>query len=236
MKAPASSFSRRDTELRELMDDPHCDPVRLERTYRQFAVVNRLLSGWRRIYVRRIRPLLDPERPTTLLDVGFGGGDVARALAGWARRDGLALRITAVDPDERAVARVRPGDGDGVRYERATSADVLARGEEFDVVVSNHLLHHLDADELAGLLRDSASIARRLVVHNDLARGRAGYAFWAAVTLPLARTSFLHTDGLLSIRRSYRRAELQAAAPAGWHVASMLPQRLLLTHEPRTAR
>ena len=75
---------------------------------------------------------------------------------------------------------------------------------------------------------DSQALARRLVVHNDLSRGRAGYGFYAVATVPFARGSFIHQDGLLSIRRSYRRAELQAVVPPGWQVRSMFPQRLLL--------
>ncbi|THE10732.1 methyltransferase, partial [Kocuria rosea] len=95
-------LSRRDAELRELMDDPCCDLVALRRTYARFDVVNSLVAGWAATYRRRIRPLAVPGRPLTLLDVGAGGGDVARALARWAQRDGIDLRVTGIDPDARA--------------------------------------------------------------------------------------------------------------------------------------
>ena len=226
-----AGLTRRDTESREFMDSPDCDLDRLERTYRQFSTVNRLFSGWRRIYRQWIRPRLDTNRPTTLLDVGFGGGDISRALSGWAARDGLVLRTTAIDPDERALRHVRGLPDAGVHFEQASSADLVARGERYDVVISNHLLHHLDTAALTALLADSVALSRRLVIHNDLSRGRAGYGFYAAVTLPFARRSFIHQDGLLSIRRSYRRPELRAVVPPGWRVRSMFPQRLLLTHE-----
>ncbi len=224
-------FGQRDTQSRELMDDPGGDPDRLERTYRQFTIVNRLVSGWRRLYRGRIRPRLDAHTPTTLLDIGFGGGDIPRALATWAARDGLVLRITAIDPDERAIGHVHGMPDAGVRYERASSADLVARDERYDLVISNHLLHHLDTAELSTLLEDSAVLSRRLVIHNDLSRGRAGYDVYAATTLPFSRRSFVHQDGLLSIRRSYRRHELQSIVSPGWQVESMFPQRLLLTHE-----
>ncbi|KHD72094.1 hypothetical protein MB27_42235 [Actinoplanes utahensis] len=220
----------RDTVSRELMDDPDCDPDRLERTYRQFRTVNRLFSGWRRLYRQWIRPHLDTDRPTTLLDVGFGGGDISRALTRWAARDRLILHTTAIDPDGRALEHVRRLPAAGVRFEQASSADLVARGDRYDLVISNHLLHHLEPDGLAALLADSRALARRLVVHNDLSRGRAGYGFYAVTTWPFARRSFIHQDGLLSIRRSYRRPELQAVVPPGWQVTSMFPQRLLLTH------
>jgi len=226
-----TGLARRDTESQEFMDSPDCDPDRLERTYQQFSNVNRLRSGWRRIYRRCIRPRLDAHRPTTLLDIGFGGGDISRALAGWGARDGLVLRTVAIDPDERALRHVHRLPHAGVRYEQASSADLVARGERYDLVVSNHLLHHLDTVSLTALLADSEALSRRLVIHNDLSRGRAGYGVYAVATLPFARRSFIHQDGLLSIRRSYRRPELQAVVPPGWQVRSMFPQRLLLIHE-----
>lgn len=76
-------LSRRATDLQELMDDPTCDLKSLRRTYAQFRIVNRLVSGWGQLYRRRLRPLLSAATPTTLLDVGSGGGDVPRALAGY---------------------------------------------------------------------------------------------------------------------------------------------------------
>jgi 2-polyprenyl-3-methyl-5-hydroxy-6-metoxy-1,4-benzoquinol methylase len=221
---------RRDTNVQELMDDAGCDPSALQRTYARFAAVNRLVSDWRRTYRTQVRPLLSADRPTTLLDIGFGGGDVARALRRWAVQDGLDLTVEAIDPDPRAVAFVsaRPATP-GVRFRRAHSAELVEAGERYDFVTSNHLLHHLDEPGLQRLLADSERLARRLVLHSDLRRSRTAYLAWAAASWPTARDSFLFTDGLLSIRRSYRPAELAALVPSGWSVRSQPPFRLLLT-------
>ena len=88
----------RDTELRELMDDPDCDPLRLARTLDRFEVVNRLISGWGTVYRRELRPHLRGRR-TRVVDLGCGGGDLVRRLAGLARRDGLDVEWVGADPD-----------------------------------------------------------------------------------------------------------------------------------------
>lgn len=238
---PRSSAStvllqRREVEARELMDDPDCDLQALTRTYRHFRVINALVAGWRRVYLRRLRPLLSASRETTLLDLGCGGGDVAIALARWARRDGLRLTVTGIDPDERAFAfcSARPPEV-GVTFEQTTSAALVAAGRTFDVVVSNHLLHHLDDDARGALLDDCERLARRVVVHNDIARSPVAYAAYFVATLPFVRgarphASFIHDDGLLSIRRSFRPAELAALVPPGWRVRAQFPYRVLLLH------
>lgn len=226
------TLERRAVDLTEIMDDPACDPVALDRTYRYFKPINAVVSGWRRVYARHLRPHLSAHEPTTLLDIGSGGGDVPRALARWAARDGLRLAITAVDPDERAHRYVTAQPPTpGVEFRQASSGDLVRDGETFDLVTSNHLLHHLDHDTLASLLAHSAVLARRLVVHADIERGRLAYAAYAAGTWPLARRSFVYDDGLASVRRSYRPHELAAVVPPGWEVRTQLPYRLLLVRD-----
>ena len=218
------------------MDDPACNLAALERTYRDFRVVNALVSRWRRIYTSRLRPLLSRVQPTTLLDIGCGGGDVPRALARWASKDRLLLEITAIDPDARAAAFVAGlAPVPGLRFATMTSSDLVQQGARFDIVTSNHLLHHLDADEREALLADSEALARRLVVHNDISRSPVAYGAYFAATLPWRRrhpeATFIRDDGLLSIRRSYRPGELAAVAPQRWRVARHFPYRLVLLHD-----
>ncbi|GHC98919.1 class I SAM-dependent methyltransferase [Zhihengliuella salsuginis] len=223
-------LARRDEHVLEQMDRPDCDPARLANTYRQFRLVNAVVSGWRRTWVSRIRPVLSTSRTTTLLDVGSGAGDIPRAFARWAARDGLALQVTAIDPDERADAYLRSlPPVPGLTHRRAHTADLVAEGARYDVVTSNHLLHHLDAAQLGGLLADSEALAGRLALHSDIARTRLGYPLFSVATLPF-RDSFIREDGLTSIRRSYRPAELRAVVPDGWRVETQTPFRNLLVH------
>ena len=207
---------------------PGCDPARLNRTYAQFSVVNRALAGWHGIYRTHLRPVLSSTTETTLLDIGCGGGDVPVLLAAWAARDRLKLRITAIDPDRRAFEfALHRGPVDGVTFRQATTTELVGEGQRYDVVVSNHVLHHLGTAELPQFLAESAQLSRGTVIHNDIRRSPAAYALFFAVSWPFPG-SFIRQDGLTSIRRSYTAAELQAAAPPGWSVLPRPPFRNLL--------
>lgn len=207
----------------------------LERTYERFPLINAVISRWRSVYRRDIRPLARRRR-IRILDVGAGGGDVSRALAAWSRRDGLAVEVTALDADARADRWARSRGG-GVEYRCAFTTALVDAGETFDVVISNHLLHHLSADELTALLRDSAALVSGggVVIHRDIARSRLAYLGFAAGTFPFAKNlladSFIRDDGLTSIRRSYTPGELSAAVPEDWQVRTAFPARLELRYE-----
>nr|WP_091186714.1 methyltransferase domain-containing protein [Microbacterium humi] len=224
-------LSTRATTLVEKMDEPDCDPRALRRTYRRFTLVNRLVSGWRSVYRSRIRPRLSAERPTRLLDVGCGGGDITLALARWAARDGLQLEVTGVDPDRLAINVAKDAAARGrarARFVRATASQL---DERFDIVASNHVVHHIA--DLPGFLAETTACctAEGLVLHSDIERSRGAYAGFALLAVPLSPGTFVRVDGLRSIRRSYTAEELRQAAPAGWTVTRHTPRRLLLARE-----
>lgn len=223
------SFQQRAADLEELMDDPACDRELLFRTYAQFSVINPLLARWRTVYRRRIRPLMRPGVPFRLLDVGFGGGDIPRRLDRWARRDGLRLEITAIDPDPRAAEFAARGDWpDTITFRSCDTATLRAEGARFDAVISNAVLHHLDPASVARLLVDSQALATRLVLHNDTVRSALAYALFSTFVAPWLRRSYAAEDGRRTVRRSYRPAELRSLAPTGWRVEPLVPFRQLV--------
>nr|WP_314842759.1 methyltransferase domain-containing protein [uncultured Microbacterium sp.] len=227
-------LSSRAVDVRELMDEPDADEAMLARTYDRFRFVNALVANPGSLYWKDVRPRARTG-PVRILDIGAGGADVCRFIAARLRRDGLSGEVTALDADERAVRWAESHDGGaGVRYLHAFSRDLVDEGEQYDIVFSNHVLHHLGAAELQSVLRDSARLVcpGGVVVHRDIARSRAAYALYAGATWPLQSTllrgSFIRVDGLISIRRSYTPSELAAVAPRGWQVRGALPARLEL--------
>ncbi|QIG39095.1 methyltransferase domain-containing protein [Microbacterium sp. 4R-513] len=218
----------RDTVVVELMDDPDCDPARLAATLRRFDVVNRLWSGWSRLYRSRLGPFLGSlDRPARVLDLGSGGGDLVARLSRLAERDGLDVRWIGADPDPRALDVARERASSRIEF-RATDASSLgAAGERFDAVLSNNVLHHLGADELAAFAADSRALSDGIVLHSDIRRSRAAYGLYAIAVTPFAPGTFLRTDGLRSIRRSYHADELAGSLGAPWRVTDASPFRIV---------
>jgi len=228
-------LERREPWLVEHMDRPDVDPVRLRNTFQQFDRVNRWISRWDGIYRTRIRPLLSPSRDQRLLDVGCGGGDMARRLHDLARSDGLRLQVVGLDPDPDALTVAQARACDRVSFRRGHAADLIREEETFDFVICNHLLHHFGNADLAALLHDLEALATRRILCSDIERSRLGYTLFSILTRPLFRNSYIREDGLTSIRKSFTRDELKAVVPAGWEVDRTLPFRLLAWYDPPAA-
>lgn len=218
----------RDGDVAELMDDPDCDPRLLAATLRRFDTVNRLISGWGGVYRSRLRPhLASLGRPARVLDLGCGGGDLALRLARLAARDGLDVQWVGADPDPRAIAVAQEHAAPGVEFRCTDAASLRSEGAAFDAVLSNHVLHHLSAGELVAFADESLALSRGIVVHSDIRRSRLAYALYAVGVTPFAPGTFLRTDGLRSIRRSYRVDELASALGGSWRVEAASPFRTL---------
>jgi 2-polyprenyl-3-methyl-5-hydroxy-6-metoxy-1,4-benzoquinol methylase len=224
-------LTQRDTESTERMDDPNCDPAELENTYMQFGWVNSLISRWEYIYKREIRPLLKYDEQNSILDIGFGGGDIPIKLARWASDDGFDLRITAIDPDPRAFNFVQKNDRpENVEFLQCEISELDPENQKFDFVISNHVLHHLTSEQLDKMLNLSKKLSKKVVIMNDGRRSDWAYLLFNIFSRPIFRSSFITEDGLTSIKRSYTTKELISAVPNGWQVKPLFPFRLLLMY------
>ena len=136
-------------------------------------IANRYLGGATSI-LGPLRALLrsEPPRVVRVLDVGCGGADVPRALAGWARRRGVRLRITAVDQDPVVVARAAAAcrAWPEIRVVRADATRLPFADHSFDYVTSSMLLHYFGLAEAAAVLTGWRHLAIRAVVVADVRR------------------------------------------------------------------
>src|ERR1039457_1760238 len=202
----------RNTTEKEKLEIPGADMQLLQRTVRQFKLINILFSASSRLIRTHFFKLMeqDPERIYTLLDVGAGGCDIAIRTVREARQRGFKLNITALDNDTRilplACQAIR--DYPEIRIVEGNALD-LSRLGSFDFVFSNHLLHHLAWDDIKIFLDSISARTRLAFVMNDLKRSKIAYLGFTILGKLLAPRSFHFYDGRLSIRRGFLPEELR---------------------------
>lgn len=222
------NLTNRNEQIVEAMDDANCDHQLFLRTHQQLATVNRLLCRWRHLYTRHIRPRCQAGETYRLLDVGCGTGHLLITLSNWARRDQINFQLVGIDLDDRAFTIAE----DGVSLRRQAIEAVAADSEHFDFVVCNHVLHHLGASSVPGFLAAIESVTTRVAIVNDIERSQFAYRAFPLVGLWF-RKSWILSDGLLSIRRSFTQAELIRQASPLWQIQKLIPSRLVAIYNAK---
>jgi hypothetical protein len=207
-------FSQRASprELPELMDGD-CSYEDFRDCLRSLETVNRWLLGYRPTLAWLERLSHGLRETIHIVDVGSGGGDFLRQIAGWARRRGIAVQLTGIDLNPyaaRAAAESTPREL-GITW--VTSDAMEYRPEKpMDIVVSSLLAHHLEDEEIVALLRWMEATTQVGWFINDLER-----AEWSSRMFAWIRWHWLvRHDGPVSFRRAFRKEDwVRLLAAAG---------------------
>jgi ubiquinone/menaquinone biosynthesis C-methylase UbiE len=191
----------------ELLDDPGADPRLVEQSLKSIARSNRWFGG--RAAVRfGLARALEGAAPgaLTLFDVGTGAADLALDAERWGRGRGFAIRGIGID---QSFPAARVARGNGVATVVGCAGSLPLRAGSVDLVLVSQVIHHLTRPAAMQLLAESQRVARRAVVVCDLRRARLAEAgFWLGSRV-LRFDRETRADGITSVRRGYRAAELK---------------------------
>jgi len=192
----------------ERMDDPDLDPAIYAAVLGDLARVNAWTLAHRATLAWLGRVAADRRR-LRLLDVGFGQGDMLRAIAKWARRRGIAADLVGVDlnPNSEAIARAATPAGLPIDYRTGDYRDLAG---PFDFIVSSLVAHHMSDDELDSFLRFMEARAELGWFLNDLHRLAISYHGFGLLGRILRVHHIVREDGQISIARSFREDDWRA--------------------------
>jgi 2-polyprenyl-3-methyl-5-hydroxy-6-metoxy-1,4-benzoquinol methylase len=202
-------FSRRvpPRDLPELMDG-ECSYEEFRGCLRSLEQVNRWLLGYRPTLAWLERLQRGLRDPVHIVDVGSGGGDLLRQIAGWAQRRGIAAQLTGIDLNPyaaRAAAESTPKEL-GIAWVTGDALEYRPK-KPVDIVVSSLMAHHLEDEEIIAQLRWMEATAQAGWFINDLERSeRTSRMFgWLAAIAGWHR--FVRHDGPVSFRRAFREED-----------------------------
>jgi len=223
-----TDFRRRSPQL-EWMDTESVSAEDFAQCLADLAVVNTMtLARPPTIaFMRRVARGMAAGTRLSVLDVGFGEGDMLRRIHRWGTRRGLRMELSGVDlnPWSTAAAEAATPAVMGIRYLTSDLFD-LPPGET-DVVVSSLFTHHLTDAQVVDFLVWMEARARRGWFVNDLHRHPVAFHGFRLLSGAAGWHRFVQHDGPISVARSFRRrdwdallrrAGLASKATVRWHM------------------
>ena len=235
------SFAHRSAES-EMMDEADVTPADFAACLNDLAAVNTVT----RARPPTLRWLADaclamaPGTAFTLLDVGYGEGDMLRAIHGWASAKGLRPRLIGIDLNPRSEPAARAATDPALGIDFRTG-DVFAfdAAEPIDFIVSSLVTHHLDDRQVGQFLMWMEDRARRGWFVNDLRRSAIAFYGFTALSQVIRWHRFVRHDGPVSVARSFVADEWQRALAnagiVGATVAKAFPFQLTVARLKRSA-
>ena len=215
-------FSRRAAGP-EIMDDDRLDAATYAAVIADLARVNSITLA-RPLTINWLKKQTKSLDSFSVLDVGFGHGDMLRAIAAWARRAGKRVRLVGVDLNPRSApaARAATSPDDGIEYVTGQAEDIDFKP---DFIISSLVAHHMGDAELAGFILWMQAAAARGWLINDLHRHPLAWLGFQALARLFGWHPIVRHDGALSVRRSLVRSDwtkllkmAEIAAEVRWHI------------------
>lgn len=186
----------------EQMDSADLDPAVYEQVMHGLARVNKFTFTVHPT-IAFLKRAIGSAKRFRLMDVGFGDGDILRAVARWARRRGIEADLVGVDLNEKSLRAAHAATPPDLEIDFRIG-DYLDQPGPFDFIISSQTTHHMTDHQLLTFIRHMEKEARMGWLICDL--HRHGFAHWGFPIL--ARLLMVHRivreDGTLSIARSFR--------------------------------
>lgn len=194
------------SQAEELMDDPALPLADYRAVMADLARVNTVTMA-RRPTLDFLARHIGSAKRFRLLDVGYGEGDMLRAIAKWAQRRGIEAELVGIDlnPSSESAARAATPATMNIAYQTGDYADL--QEQKFDFIVSSLVAHHMTRGQLTQFLRFMNAEAKRGWFVNDLHRHGFAYLGYPLLARLFGWHAIVRHDGQLSIARSYRPAE-----------------------------
>jgi 2-polyprenyl-3-methyl-5-hydroxy-6-metoxy-1,4-benzoquinol methylase len=214
----------------ELMDAEDLDAQTYAAVVHDLAKVNTLTIA-RRPTINFLKSLRT--KRLRILDVGFGDGDMLRAIAHWARRNAVDATLVGIDLNPRSAIAAKQATSNHLNIDYRTGDYADLAGEQWDVILSSLVAHHMTHEQLIAFIRFMDAHAKAGWFINDLHRHGFAYLGFPLLAAIMRWHPIVRHDGQLSIARSYRPNEwpaiLDEADVSGATISRNFPFRLCVS-------
>lgn len=196
----------------EIMDDFGMEGEILRDALDKIASINQLLGG-NKVTLDGVKSLIaskPKDEVIRITDIGCGNGDMLRTLADYANNKGLHFMLKGIDANRFTIdhAKSLSENYPNITYDCSDIFEDLSQDAPCDIMLCTLTLHHFKDEEIIKLLENFKRSAKIGIVINDLQRSALAYRLFKALCYVFRLNDMSREDGLVSILRGFKRADL----------------------------
>ncbi len=170
--------------------------------------INKMLG----IYRSTLKILKKLKSPNCIMDIGCGGGLFILNLARHLPKS-ILIGNDISKPATKLAIKNRTDLGitkEHVLFKHLKEPNVFLEESSVDVILATLVCHHMSDAEIIIFLQQGIKKANDRVIINDLHRNSIAYLLYFLFSPIFCKNRLIQHDGLLSIKRGFKRSEWQA--------------------------
>ncbi|MBQ4802216.1 methyltransferase domain-containing protein [Aquimarina sp. MMG015] len=209
------NFTNRSNEA-ELMDDPQVNEKDLAVALRDISRVNKLLGG-NSITINSVLNKIkskDNKSEWIITDLGCGDGQMLRQLADVFRKRGIKAKLIGIDNNDKCLLHAEnlSKPYTEISYKNADILTLTKENFSCDIIICTLTLHHFTDEEIKKVLKKSLELVSESLIINDIHRNTWSYYLFKIFSYFFIKGYIAKNDGLVSIKRGFKRKELVSFA------------------------
>ncbi|WP_299241824.1 methyltransferase domain-containing protein [uncultured Aquimarina sp.] len=200
----------------ELMDDPEVNEKDLGIALEDISRVNRLLGG-NNITINAVLDEIKKDESTktwVIMDLGCGDGEMLRKLADVFKEKKIKVKLIGIDNNDKCLLQARKLSTSYTEIEFYNKNILTLEKGDFhcDIIICTLTLHHFGDEEIKRVLKKSLELVSEVVIINDIHRNKWSYYLFRMFSYFFIKGYIAKNDGLVSIKRGFKRKELMRFA------------------------
>jgi 2-polyprenyl-3-methyl-5-hydroxy-6-metoxy-1,4-benzoquinol methylase len=199
----------------ELMDDLALEGAALRKNLDELELINKYLGG-NEVVIGALenlyrQGLITQDKEISIADLGCGGGDTLRAIARWAKRKKLNIKLIGIDANPFMLDYAQEKATQYQTVIELKQINIFSQSfenQQYDIIICSLFCHHFSNEELINLFSKIKKQIRIAFIVNDLHRHWFAYYSIKYITKLFNGSYLVQNDAPLSVLRAFKKNEL----------------------------
>jgi 2-polyprenyl-3-methyl-5-hydroxy-6-metoxy-1,4-benzoquinol methylase len=194
------------SQQKELLDRDDIPTADLFQNLKELDFINHWLGGYD-ISFSAIKRVLKKGESYSLADIGCGGGDTLKRIAGWNQKKGFDLDLYGIDIKPVCIEYAQKNlSGIKVNLICDDYRNLFDHVGHVDIIHACLFCHHLSNSELSDLVAFTLK-NRAILIINDLERNWLAHYSIKYLTSLFSKSYLVKNDAPLSVLRGFKKRE-----------------------------